>query len=223
METGRGPTIGEFYLAQETERAWARMELNRRLICTIIDADPAGDERRKKDFFNLRKKYQARQQFYTDWAADLFNPPSTSDYNVMAKYEDSLAAAMAATKVALDSVGRRADYGLSETLHGSRKKTIQLPSPPPKWSLYLPRGSKETNTITVCSSKGCLVPADHRCQHNISGFPKEGRASKVRCWRASCDKHFTFEVTGHTTVRLCEECVGKWVGKEEEPPLVMAP
>jgi hypothetical protein len=222
METGRGPTIGEFYLAQETERAWARMELNRRLICTIIDADPAGDERRKEDFFNLRKKYQARHQVAEHIQTHL-DPPSTSNYNVMARYEDSLAAAMAATKVALDSVGRRADYGLSETLHGSRKKTIQLPSPPPKWSLYLPRGSKETNTITVCSSKGCLVPADHRCQHNISGFPKEGRASKVRCWRASCDKHFTFEVTGHTMVRLCEECVGKWVGKEEEPPLVMAP
>jgi hypothetical protein len=222
METGKGLTIGGYYLAQETERAWARMELNRRLTYTIIDSDPAGDERRKAEFFNLRRNSQARHQV-AEHIPTLLDLPTPSNHNVIAKYEDSLAAAMAATEVALNSVRQKAGYGLSETSHGSRKKTIQQPSPPPKWSLYLPRGSKETNTITVCSSKGCLVPADHRCQQNISGFPKAGRASKVRCWRASCDKHFTFEVTGHTTVRLCEECVGQWVGKKEEPPLVLAP
>jgi hypothetical protein len=199
--------------AEETERAWARMEQHRRLICNIIDRDPAADERRKAEFFRLRRNSHARNQ------VGAYDLPTPSNHNVVALYEDALAAALDATEVALNGGRPRAAFGTGETYHGSKKKTIQRPPPPPKWSLHLPRGSNETNTLTVCSSWGCLSPAERRCQQKIPGFPKTGGSSKVRCWGASCAKHFTFEVSGRTALRICEACAHK----EEELPFIQDP
>jgi hypothetical protein len=188
--------MGTFDGAQEAEsyleRAWARMEQNRRRINSIMsENDQAANDRRKAEFFRLRKKFLAGN------LVGAYDLPTSSTQNIQA-YEP------------------RQDYVMSETSHGAKKKTLQRPPPPPKWSLHLPRGSNETNTLTVCSSWGCLAQAERRCQQKIPGFPRTTGASMIRCWGASCAKHFTFEVSGRTTLRICEACAHK----VEDPPQV---